>query len=72
MGSLGKMTTPSLPKTRRLHRTVPMLLRKAAAEHLVSAAHHTFGLDTVITRCGNNYGPRQFPEKFLPLVFQTQ
>jgi dTDP-glucose 4,6-dehydratase len=34
----------------------------------VRAAHHTFGLDTVITRCGNNYGPRQFPEKFLPLA----
>jgi dTDP-glucose 4,6-dehydratase len=34
----------------------------------VRAAHHTFGLDTVITRCGNNYGPRQFPEKFLPLM----
>ena len=41
---------------------------KAAAEHLVRAAHHTFGLDTIITRCGNNYGPRQFPEKFLPLM----
>jgi len=34
----------------------------------VRAAHHTFGLDSVITRCGNNYGPRQFPEKFLPLI----
>jgi dTDP-glucose 4,6-dehydratase len=34
----------------------------------VRAAHHTFGLDTIITRCGNNYGPRQFPEKFLPLT----
>src|SRR6185295_17768300 len=41
---------------------------KAAAEHLVRAAQHTFGIDTVITRCGNNYGPRQFPEKFLPLM----
>jgi dTDP-glucose 4,6-dehydratase len=36
--------------------------------HLVRAAHHTFGLDTVITRCGNNYGPRQFPEKLIPLM----
>lgn len=45
----------------------PYAASKAAAEHLVRAAHHTFGLDTVITRCGNNYGPRQFPEKFLPL-----
>ena len=46
----------------------PYAASKAAAEHFVRAAHHTFGLDTVITRCGNNYGPRQFPEKFLPLA----
>ena len=46
----------------------PYAASKAAAEHLVRAAHHTFGLNTVITRCGNNYGPRQFPEKFLPLL----
>ena len=49
----------------------PYAASKAAAEHLVRAAHHTFGLDTVITRCGNNYGPRQFPEKFLPLAFSN-
>ena len=46
----------------------PYAASKAAAEHLVRAAQHTFGLDTVVTRCGNNYGPRQFPEKFLPLM----
>jgi dTDP-glucose 4,6-dehydratase len=46
----------------------PYSASKAAAEHLVRAAQHTFGLDAVITRCGNNYGPRQFPEKFLPLA----
>jgi len=46
----------------------PYAASKAGAEHLVRAARHTFGLDTVITRCGNNYGPRQFPEKFLPLM----
>jgi dTDP-glucose 4,6-dehydratase len=45
----------------------PYAASKAAAEHLVRAAAHTFGLDTVITRCGNNYGPRQFPEKLIPL-----
>jgi dTDP-glucose 4,6-dehydratase len=49
----------------------PYAASKAAAEHLVRAAHHTFGLDTVITRCGNNYGPRQFPEKFLPLTISN-
>ena len=46
----------------------PYAASKAAAEHLVRAAQHTFGLDTIVTRCGNNYGPRQFPEKFLPLA----
>src|SRR5215218_9290195 len=46
----------------------PYAASKAAAEHLVRAAHHTFRLDTIVTRCGNNYGPRQFPEKFLPLM----
>ena len=46
----------------------PYAASKAAAEHLVRAARETFGLDTVITRCGNNYGPRQFPEKFIPLM----
>lgn len=49
----------------------PYAASKAAAEHLVRAAHHTFGLNTVITRCGNNYGPRQFPEKFLPLAISN-
>ncbi len=49
----------------------PYAASKAAAEHLVRAAHHTFKLDTVVTRCGNNYGPRQFPEKFLPLMISN-
>jgi dTDP-glucose 4,6-dehydratase len=49
----------------------PYAASKAAAEHLVRAAHHTFKLDTVVTRCGNNYGPRQFPEKFLPLAISN-
>ena len=49
----------------------PYAASKAAAEHLVRAAHHTFGLNTVITRSGNNYGPRQLPEKFLPLALSN-
>ena len=49
----------------------PYAASKAAAEHMVRAARHTFGVDTVITRCGNNYGPRQFPEKFLPLAISN-
>lgn len=46
----------------------PYSASKAAAEHLCRAAYHTHGMDLVVTRCGNNYGPRQFPEKFLPLL----
>jgi len=39
---------------------------KAAAEHFVNAARHTFKLNTKIVRCSNNYGPRQYPEKLIP------
>ena len=46
----------------------PYAASKAAAEHFVRAAHETFGADTIITRCGNNYGQRQFPEKLIPLM----
>ena len=46
----------------------PYAASKAAAEHLVRAAHITFGLDVVITRASNNYGPYQFPEKLIPLM----
>jgi dTDP-glucose 4,6-dehydratase len=45
----------------------PYAASKASADFLVRAAHHTHGLDTVITRCSNNYGPYQFPEKPIPL-----
>jgi dTDP-glucose 4,6-dehydratase len=47
--------------------TSPYSAAKAAGEHLVSAYHETFGLDTVITRGANTYGPRQYPEKLIPL-----
>lgn len=46
----------------------PYAASKAAAEHLIAAARTTHCLDTVVTRCGNNYGPYQFPEKFVPLI----
>lgn len=45
----------------------PYAASKAAADLLVSAYSRTYGLDAVVTRCGNNYGPRQFPEKLIPL-----
>ncbi len=45
----------------------PYAASKAAADLLVRAYHRSYSLPTLITRCGNNYGPYQFPEKFLPL-----
>ncbi|MBS0191551.1 MAG: dTDP-glucose 4,6-dehydratase [Phycisphaerales bacterium] len=45
----------------------PYAASKAASDMLVRAAHHTFGLNTSITRCSNNFGPHQFPEKVIPL-----
>ena len=49
----------------------PYSASKAAADHLVHAYHHTYGLNTVITRCSNNYGPYQFPEKMIPLMINN-
>ncbi len=49
----------------------PYAASKASAEHFVRAAAHTFGLDVVITRTSNNYGPYQFPEKLLPLAISN-
>jgi dTDP-glucose 4,6-dehydratase len=46
----------------------PYSATKASADLLVRAAHESYGLDVVITRCSNNFGPRQFPEKLIPLV----
>jgi dTDP-glucose 4,6-dehydratase len=49
----------------------PYAASKTAAEHFVRAAAHTFGLDTIVTRTSNNYGPYQFPEKLLPLAISN-
>jgi dTDP-glucose 4,6-dehydratase len=68
MGSLPEDNTSFFTESSPFAPNSPYAASKASAEHLVRAAHHTFGLNTVITRCGNNYGPRQFPEKFLPLM----
>lgn len=46
----------------------PYSASKAASDHLVRAWQRTYGLPTLITNCSNNYGPRQFPEKLIPLV----
>jgi dTDP-glucose 4,6-dehydratase len=46
----------------------PYAASKASSDHLARAWHVTFGLPVVITNCSNNYGPRQFPEKLIPLM----
>jgi dTDP-glucose 4,6-dehydratase len=58
---------PEFCETTPLSPNSPYAASKAGADLLVRAAHHTFGMDTVITRCSNNYGPWQFPEKLIPL-----
>lgn len=63
LGETGLFTeeTPLAPNS-------PYSASKAGADLLVRAYHHTFGLPINITRCSNNYGPYQFPEKLIPLM----
>jgi dTDP-glucose 4,6-dehydratase len=66
-GSLGPLdapfneTTPYAPNS-------PYSASKAASDHLVRAYHETYGLETTVTNCSNNYGPYHFPEKLIPLT----
>jgi dTDP-glucose 4,6-dehydratase len=53
-------------ETDRLEPSSPYSASKASADMLVQAYHRTYGLDAAITRCTNNYGPYQFPEKLIP------
>ncbi|MEK5490578.1 dTDP-glucose 4,6-dehydratase [Paenibacillus sp. FSL R7-0297] len=68
-GSLGETgyfeeTTPLAPNS-------PYSASKASADMFVRAYHETFGLNTSITRCSNNYGPYHFPEKLIPLIISN-
>lgn len=54
-------------ETNPLKPSSPYAASKTAADLFVLAYNHTYGLDTVITRCSNNYGPYHFPEKLIPL-----
>lgn len=54
-------------ETTPLHPNNPYSATKAAADHLVLSYVHTFGVEALITRSSNNYGPYQYPEKFIPL-----
>lgn len=68
-GSLGENgyfteDTPYAPNS-------PYSASKAASDHLVRAWYHTYGFPVLTTNCSNNYGPRQFPEKLIPLVIHN-
>ncbi len=68
-GSLGEdglfsETTPYDPRS-------PYSASKASSDHFVSAYHHTYGLNTVISNCSNNYGSHHFPEKLIPLMIHN-
>ena len=68
-GSLGPQG--SFTETSPLTPNSPYSASKAAADLLARAYHKTYGMDTVITRCSNNYGPYQFPEKLIPLMISN-
>lgn len=59
--SLFSETTPYSPSS-------PYSASKASSDHLVRAWRRTYGLPTLVTNCSNNYGPRQFPEKLIPVI----
>ena len=69
-GSLGP-GEPPFTEDRPPAPSSPYAASKAGADMLVLAAHHTYGQDVVITRCSNNYGPYQFPEKLIPLMLSN-
>jgi len=69
-GSLG-LDDPAFSETTAYAPNSPYSASKAASDHLVRAYHHSYGLPTLTSNCSNNYGPRQFPEKLIPLMIHN-
>lgn len=69
-GSLGPTDAPFTEST-AYRPNSPYSASKASADHLVRSYHHTFGLPTITTNCSNNFGPFQYPEKFIPVVINA-
>jgi dTDP-glucose 4,6-dehydratase len=69
-GSLGP-ADPAFTEETPFAPNSPYAASKASADHMVRAYHHTYGLPTLTTNCSNNYGPRQFPEKLIPLMIHN-
>ena len=68
-GSLGE--TGLFKETTSFDPRSPYSASKASSDHLANAYFHTYGLPVRITNCSNNYGPYQFPEKLIPLIFNN-
>ncbi|MDB4793605.1 dTDP-glucose 4,6-dehydratase [Methylacidiphilales bacterium] len=66
-GSLA-LADPPFSETTAYDPRSPYSASKAGSDHLVRAYGHTYGLPILVTNCSNNYGPRQFPEKLIPLM----
>jgi dTDP-glucose 4,6-dehydratase len=66
-GSLGE-DEPAFTERSPYRPNSPYAASKAASDHLVRAWHRTYGLETTISNCSNNYGPFQYPEKLIPLT----
>jgi dTDP-glucose 4,6-dehydratase len=66
-GSL-EATAPAFTEQHPYAPNSPYAASKAASDHLVRAYHHTYGLPVLTTNCSNNFGPRQYPEKLIPLM----
>jgi dTDP-glucose 4,6-dehydratase len=64
----GSIETGSFTETSPLNPSSPYSATKAGADLLVSSYHHTYGLEALICRGSNNYGPYQYPEKLIPLM----
>ena len=66
-GSLS-LTNKAFNRSTSYNPRSPYAASKAASDHIVRAWFHTYGLPIIVTNCSNNYGPFQFPEKFIPLM----
>ncbi|WP_077797120.1 dTDP-glucose 4,6-dehydratase [Streptomyces sp. JHA26] len=63
----GSLAEGSWPESAPVRPTSPYAASKASSDLIALSYHRTFGLDVRVTRCSNNYGPHQFPEKIIPL-----
>ena len=70
-GSLELNSDDKFTENSQIAPNSPYSAAKAAADGFVRSFHHTYGLPILITRCSNNYGPRQFPEKLIPFMISN-